>query len=144
MVIVHVAVEIHGHEAGELQEARIDVAHIARMRERYLDHSILAEPVDAARHRQAIDDRRVAPGVDRSTHQDHRLGHFGILALRHQRNGGEHRYGGLADRHHMRIGAQELQHFDDVIDIVVEIEAAIAQRDLAGIDPVGDIDIDMR
>ena len=31
-----VAIEVHGHEAGELQEARIDVAHEARMRERHL------------------------------------------------------------------------------------------------------------
>ena len=35
-----VAVEVHRHEAGELQKARIDVAHEARMRERHLDDAL--------------------------------------------------------------------------------------------------------
>ena len=33
---IDMPVEIHRHEAGELQESRIDLAHAARMRERHL------------------------------------------------------------------------------------------------------------
>ena len=48
-----VAVEIHAHEAVQLQEARIDVAHDAGMRERHLGDDVVAEPVDAALTRPA-------------------------------------------------------------------------------------------
>jgi pyruvate/oxaloacetate carboxyltransferase len=41
----HVAVEIHAHEAGELQEARIDVALEAGVRERHLDDDVAGEPL---------------------------------------------------------------------------------------------------
>ena len=141
---IHMAVEIHGHEPGELQEARIDVAHIARMRERDFDDGVLAEPADAARHGKTVDDGRIAPRVDRAAHQDHRAGLSSILALRHQRDGGKHRHRGLAHRHHMGVSTQMLEHRDDIIDIVVEIEAALVQWDLTGIDPIGDIYIGIR
>ena len=44
-----VAIEVHAHEAVQLQEARIDVAHEAGMRERHLGDDVAAEPVEAAR-----------------------------------------------------------------------------------------------
>ena len=47
-----------------------------------------------------------------------------IAVLRHQRDGGEHRHRGLADRHHMRVRAEVVEHLDHVVDVVVEIEAA--------------------
>ena len=48
LVGVHVAVEVHRDEPVELQEARIDVAHHAGMRERHLGDDVVAEPFDAA------------------------------------------------------------------------------------------------
>ena len=41
----------------------------------------------------------------------------------------------------MGVGPEELQHLDQVIDIVVEIELAVGQRHLAGVAPVGDVDV---
>ena len=51
-VRLDMAVEVHAHEAVQLQEARIDVAQEARVRERHLGDDVAAEPVDAARLRQ--------------------------------------------------------------------------------------------
>ena len=50
---LEMAVEVHAHEAVQLEKARIDVAHEARMRERHLGDDVVAEPVDAARSRPA-------------------------------------------------------------------------------------------
>src|SRR5258708_1269714 len=44
-------------------------------------------------------------------------------------------------RDHMHVAAEHVQHLDDVIDIVIKIEAALRQRDHPGIGPVGDIDL---
>ena len=41
----------------------------------------------------------------------------------------------------MHVAAEHVQHLDDVIDIVVEIEAALGQRHHPGIGPVGDVDL---
>ena len=47
------------------------------------------------------------------------------VALRlHQRHRGQHRHGRLAHRHHMRVRAEFVEHVDDVVDVVVEVEAA--------------------
>ena len=56
-VRLDMAVEVHAHEAVQLQEARIDVAHEAGMRERHLGDDVVAEPVDAAVFRELVDRR---------------------------------------------------------------------------------------
>ena len=76
-VRVHVAIEVHADEALELQEARIDVAHHARMRERHLGDDVAAEPIDAALLRQLVDRGRIAAGVDRAAHQRDRARRVG-------------------------------------------------------------------
>ena len=43
------------------------------------------------------------------------------------RRRGEHRHAGLADREHMRAGADHLEEVDEVLDIFVEAEAAVRQ-----------------
>ena len=80
LVRVDVAVEVHADEAVQLQEARIDVAHETRMRERHAGDDVVAEPVDAALLRQIVHRGRIAARVDRSAHQRHRQRHERILA----------------------------------------------------------------
>ena len=84
---------------------------------------------------------RIAAGVDRAAHQRHRGRHERIAARFHDRDGGDDGHGGLAHRQHMDVAAQHVQHLDDVIDVVVEIEAAFAQGHHAGIGPIGDVDL---
>ena len=54
---------------------------------------------------------------------------------------GEHRHRGLADRDHVGVAAQRVQHLDDVVDVVVEVERAGGERHHPGVLPVGDVDV---
>src|SRR5437763_1969930 len=65
LVRVHVAVKVHADEAVELQEARIDITHHARVRERHLGDDVVAEPLDAALGGEIVHGGRIATGIDR-------------------------------------------------------------------------------
>ena len=41
----------------------------------------------------------------------------------------------------VRIGSEHANELDDVIDKIVEVEAAHGERDITRVDPVGDVDI---
>ena len=135
------AVEVHAHETVELQEARIDVAHEARIRKRHLGDDVAAEPVDAAALGELVHAGRVLPRVDRPAHQDHGMRNVGVVLGLHAGDGGEHRHRGLAHRDDVRVAAQQMQHRDQVVDVVVEIEAALRQRHHPRVDPFGDVDV---
>ena len=46
-----------------------------------------------------------------------------VVAIRfHEGNRRQHRNGGLTDRDHMRVAAEQIHHRNQVVDIVVEIE----------------------
>jgi hypothetical protein len=57
----------------------------------------------------------------------------------HYRRCGQRRNGGLADRDHVRSGTDEFEVLDDIVDVVVKVEAAFAQGDHLGVGPVGDV-----
>ncbi len=99
------------------------------------------EPVDPVGDRQIVDGGGALAGVDWAAHQRHRVGRVRIPVCLHHGDCRQHRHGGLTDRHHVRLSAQPVQHRDDVVDIVVEIETAVRQRHLTGVDPVGDVDL---
>ena len=141
LVRLDMAVEIHADEAVELQEARIDVAHEAGIRKRHLGDDVAAEPVDAALFGERIDGGRIDPRIDRSAHQDHGGRHIGIVVRLHERDRGHDRHRRLADRDHMGVAAERVQDRDQVVDVIVEIEASFRQRHHARIDPVGDVDV---
>ncbi|MGY4283534.1 hypothetical protein ACVWXO_002754 [Bradyrhizobium sp. LM2.7] len=101
----------------------------------------LRNQVDAALLGEVVHAGRIAAGVDRASHQRHRDRHEGITPRFRDRNRGDDGNGGLAHRHHMGVAAEDVQHLDDVVDVIVEIEAAIAERHHAGVGPVGDIDV---
>ena len=125
----------------KLQEARIDVAHEAGMRERHLGDDVVAEPVDAAIFRELVDRVGIDAGVDRPAHQHHGMRNVRILVGLHQGDRRHHRHRGLAHRDHMHVAAEHVQHGDDVIDVVVEIEAAVRHRHHARVGPFGDVDV---
>ena len=56
----------------------------------------------------------------------------------HTRDGREDRHGGLADRHHVEVGTEGLEHRDAVVDIVIEVEPPSRERDLLGVGPISD------
>jgi hypothetical protein len=120
----HVTVEIHRHEARQLQKARIDRAGEARQRPRHLHDDIVLEPFDRLVLRQFVDAGRIDARVDRAAHQRHARWREGIAAFFHHRDGGQDRNRRLADREHMGVGTKRMQHRDHVVDIIVEIETA--------------------
>ena len=133
-------VDIHRHETGELQKARIDIAHKTGIGQRHFDNAVFLEPVDAAFHRQLVDNRGAAARVDRPAHQGHGIRRCGILIHLHAANGRQHRHGRLAHGNHMHIGTEKGHDLAHIVDIVIKIETAFIERDETRIDPVGDID----
>ncbi len=67
----HVPVEVHRHEAGQLQEAGIDRAHEARLRPRHLHDDIIGKPLERPFLGELVDGCRIDAGVDRPAHQRH-------------------------------------------------------------------------
>ena len=65
-------------------------------------------------------------------------GRAGIVLRLHARDCGEHRHGRLAHRHDVQVRPERAEHRDQVVDVVVEIEAAGRQRHHAGVGPIGD------
>ena len=138
-----VAVGVHGHEAGKLQEARIHATAFTRIAGRHAVDHVVLEPLDAALHGQVVHGGRRFAGIDRTAHHGH--GGRCLLAARsHQGDGRQHRHRRLAHAHHMAFAVFLLQVADEflhVVDVVVEVEAAFGQRHLARVLPVGDVDL---
>ena len=135
------AVEVHADERSELQEARIDPAQRARIVERHRRDDVLAEPHHRVAHREVVGDRRADARVDRAAHQGDRLGLARLLRLGHQRGGAHHRHRRLADGDDMDVGAEVAAELGDIIDVIVEVEVALAERHFARVDPVGDVHV---
>ncbi len=64
-----------------------------------------------------------------------------MIVGRHQRNGRKGGDGRLADSKQVGVRTQRDNKVDDMLHIFVKAEAALHQRDIARIDPVGDIDV---
>ena len=139
-----VAVEIHRHEAGELQKARINLPAEAGIGEWHGVQAVAAEPFDPAFLGQLVDLGGAASGVDRATHQGHAGRGVGVAARLHQRGGGKQRHRRLTDADRVDARAEKSQHLAQIVDVVVEVEGAGRQRNHARVRPVGDVDIEIR
>ena len=136
----HMAVRVHRHEAGVLQEARIDAAAVARVVGRHRVDDVVLEPLVRLVGGKRVDRRCALSRVDRATH--HRHGARGLLTCRrHQRDRGKHRHGRLAHRDHIQVlRANVADELLDVTDVVGQMELAMLHRHHAGVHPVGHID----
>ena len=74
-------------------------------------------------------------------HQRHAARLRRVVVLGHDGDGGQHLHAGLADGDDVRARPHRLEEPDDVVDVVVEAEGAVGERDVAGIVPVGDVDV---
>ncbi len=88
-----------------------------------------------------VDRGRRLAGVDRAAHQGQGPRPARILVGAHQRGGGIAGHRRLADREHVRARADMLEELDQIVDIIVEVEAAGIERDELGVAPVGDEDV---
>ncbi|EWS64123.1 hypothetical protein Y695_02639 [Hydrogenophaga sp. T4] len=111
------AVGVHGHETGVLQEAGVDTAASARKAARHAVDHVVFEPAVAALGRQIVDGRGRLAGVDGAAHHGHgQRRHF--AAAGHQRNSGQHRNGGLAHAHDVAVAVTLLQVLDELLNVV--------------------------
>ncbi len=141
-VMAHqVVAEVHRHEAGELEEARIHLPPGARIEEGDGGDYVLLEPGERTLGGDGVDRGRSLAGVDRATHHAERRRRARILIRVHQADRGIGRHRRLAHRQHMRARADMLEELDQIIDIVVEIEAAGVERHQLRVAPVGNVDV---
>ena len=93
--------------------------------------------------RQRVDRGRRLPRIDRPAHHGQRPGPCRMLVGVHDRGRGIGRNGRLAHRQHMRPLAGQLinyicREFNEIIDVIVEVETAFADWHELGVAPVGD------
>src|SRR5215470_13048046 len=82
--------------------------------------------------------------VDGASREHEGARHSSIASGLHERRGGKHGDSRLAHRKHMNVSFEETQDSFDRVDVIVEIEVAVDQRNVARILPVGDVDISVR
>ncbi len=80
-VCVHVAVEVHGHEAGKLEEARIHEAAVALIWPRHRCDDRAPEPIGAFLLGKLIDGGWTDARIDRASLQDHAPRQEGMLGV---------------------------------------------------------------
>jgi TPR repeat protein len=68
-----------------------------------------------------------------------RLG--GVVVFRHDGRGSQRRHAGLAHGHHVGVWAYGFDEADHVGYVVVQPEDAVRQRHIAGVVPVGDVNV---
>ncbi len=135
-----VPLTIHRDEGLQLQQARIDQPPgTAILEADALDHRLfqLAHRDPAAKVGHVGGG---GIGVDRPADQRQGAGLRLGLLLGQIGGRGEGQGGRLADRDHVDVGAQELHEVHEVERVILDIELAFADRDVAGIVPVGHID----
>jgi hypothetical protein len=138
-----VAVGVHGHEAGVLQEAGVHAAAFTREALRHAVDHVVLEPLVALVHREVVDRGGRLAGVDGAAHHGQRERQR-LAAAGHERHGRQHRHGGLAHADHVAVAVLGLQQADEllhVVDVVVEVELAFGHRHQARVLPVGDVDL---
>ena len=142
VMALQMAIGVHRHKTGVLQKTRIDTATGTwKVGGNTVNH-VVFKPLVAFVHGQVVHRRGRLRGVNRATHHGHAQGQ-GFTTRSHQRNGCQHRHSGLTHADHMTVAFGGLNVPDellDVVDVVVEVEFAFAQRHQAGIFPVGDVD----
>ena len=136
----HVLAQVHGHEPGQLQEARIDAPSRAFVLQRHGGDHLRAEPRERALHGKVVDRGGRLARVDRPAHHGQRRGAVGIARLCHHRRCRQRGDAGLAHGEHVRIRPDHAEEVDQVIDVIVEVEIALVDIDAARIGPVGDPD----
>ncbi|MPL92321.1 hypothetical protein SDC9_38419 [bioreactor metagenome] len=141
LVLLAVAVHVHRHEGEQLHETRVDLAPRAPETQRHgADHRAL-EPLHRLLVRQIVDRGRAFAHIDRPRHQDQRARRRRVAVLGHHCGCGKRLHAGLAHREHMRPRADLFHEADQIGDVILDTEAARRQRRVAGIRPVGDVDV---
>src|SRR6516165_4235895 len=120
-----VTVEIHAHETRELQEPWIDVAPIAWIIGWHCRDDITTKPFRAALLRESVDHSSVHTRFDRAADKNHGRWHMRIASLLHERDCGQHWHRRLAHSRDMKGAAKHVKDADEIVDVIIKIEAAL-------------------
>ena len=131
----------HRYEGGELHEAGIDLAECAVALDRHVVDQVLLEPFDRLAFGEFVDLGRLDAGVDRTGHQGQRRRACGMIVLRHDGRRRQRRDRRLADRHHVRARSHLVEEGDQMLGVILQAEPAVAERNVARVVPVGDVDV---
>jgi hypothetical protein len=123
-----VALEVHAQEGRKLHEAGVHAPHLARVRRRHVADEVLLEPVDRLAGGQLVHAGGIDAAIDRAGHQRQAARRGGVVVLGHQGGGGQRGHAGLADRDHVRAGADGVEELHHVVDVVVQPEGPVPQR----------------
>ena len=124
VVALHMALQVHRHEPGQLHEPGVNFPPCAGIAVRHGRDHVAAEPAQGLVHCQIVHAGRAGAGIHRAAHHRQAGGAAGVFFRAHHGGGGEGWHRRLAHRQHMRGRADELQKFNQVIDVVVQIEPA--------------------
>ena len=123
-----VVAEVHRHEAGELEEARINLPPRARIDIGTVAMTFFSNQAKRPLRRDRVDLGRRLAGVDRPAHHGQRLAAAtGFLSAPISAVAAKAGTDGLAHGEHVRrlpVLADMLEELDQIIDVIVEIEAA--------------------
>ena len=132
---------IHQQEAGVLQKARIDPSQKAWIVQRHAHDQVVLKPLVGLADSEAIYFGGTLARVNRAAHQDQRARHTRIILLRQKRSRRQDRHRRLTHCHHLGLRAQVTQKIHHIVDVVIKVERAQAQRHSLRVGPVGDIDV---
>ena len=138
-----VRAQIQRYERRQLQITGVDKTPGARVARRHLLH-IQAHQGQRHAVRNLGDGVLLDADVDGSGEQRQRARPMRMLVLRHQRGGTQRRHGGLAQTDQMHVRPQRLEKLDQVLHILVKAETPFRHGHQPGIDPVRDVDIEIR
>jgi len=131
-----VAARVERHERGQLRNPGVDPTPCATVLARYSgDEEPFVERQRAALG-QPVDPVRVHPGVDRAGDEGEAAWTGSLAGSGLQGDGGQHERRGLAHREYMVVGTQRPHGLERVLDVLVEPEPAVGDRDVPGVVPV--------
>ena len=133
-----VPLDVHRHERRQLDDAGVDAAAGAGVPGGHRVDEPALEVAERLGLGGGVDPVGVHAGVDRAGHEGEAGGLRGVVRGGEQRDGREHRDGGLADGDDVGVGPEVPQRLHHVLDVLVEAEPAVLDRDVARVVPVDD------
>ena len=110
----------------------------------YLTLAYFLEPAVGTFHGNFIGNGRGFSGINGRAHENHARGQVFVVVFGHQGDCGKHRRTRLADTDDMRIRPEEVEHPDNVVDIVVQIETTRTERYFPCVHPISYVNFVIR